>query len=291
MITWKLLRSFALFLALAATASAARFVAYSMREAENRLRQSAVRSGELVELGGITRLAGMVYDSATKDWIVVGQVGKGQKTSLDQLVVALRSVVVHKTWPAVSIDKTPDSDKTRLQSVRFEGGIANTAFGQQFLEADVVLKKLALGYLRSDVWGVPSYFDLSAERLRQTGVEEVVSSRFWFDIVGECLLAQREGVAAIGELRLGVLPQVLSMNGKPVNRRLRGPRRTSRSVCRCPYRQLPGSQPVLPRSGQAQSPVRFPGPGARHPEPGFRSRPPVLAERLCRHPGPDAQDL
>lgn len=218
MITWKLLRSLALFLALAATASAARFVAYSMREAENRLRQSAVRSGELVELGGITRLAGMVYDSATKDWIVVGQVGKGQKTSLEHLVVALRSVLVHKTWPAVSIDKTPDSDRTRLQSVRFEGGIANTAFGQQFLEADVVLKKLALGYLRSDVWGVPSYFDLSAERLRQTGVEEVVSSRFWFDIVGECLLAQREGVAAIGELRLGVLPQVLSMNGKPVNR-------------------------------------------------------------------------
>ncbi|MGA2271896.1 MAG: hypothetical protein ABSH44_25830, partial [Bryobacteraceae bacterium] len=199
-----------------ATCRAGHFVAYSLRGAESRLRQSTKPADEVSRLGGITRVAGLVFDPAHKDWIVVGEAGDGNPASLDNLVVAMRSVLVHKAWPAVSIDKTRETNQTRLQAVRFEGGIANTAFGKEFLEADVVLKKLALGNLPAGIWGVRSYLDLSVERMRSQAVEEAVSSRFWFDVVGECLLAQREGVVAIGELRLGVLPQVTSVNGKAV---------------------------------------------------------------------------
>lgn len=88
------------------------FVAYSLKVAESRLHQGGKKEGPLMNLGGITALAGLVYDSQNKDLIVVGRANPGQdEINLDDLVVALRSVMVLDEFPLVSIDRTPETKK------------------------------------------------------------------------------------------------------------------------------------------------------------------------------------
>ncbi len=193
------------------------FAAYSLREAERQIRESGSATAEVIELGGISRLAGLVYDTAANDLIIVGQINNGErKITLNDFVVALRALAIHKEWPLVSIDKTPQTDKTGRQLVRFEGGIANTAFGRDLLEADVVLKKMALRLLPTDILGIKSYFALSAEHLREKGIEETVSSRFWFYPMSPSL-AVRDGVFVIKQLKVGVRTQVMEVNGRSVS--------------------------------------------------------------------------
>lgn len=204
--------------ALAATAGAAPFVAYSLREAERRLTASGQRPAEVVQLGGITRLAGVVYDTRTGDLIIVGRVDRSAPPiTLDDLVVAIRALWIHKAWPLVSIDKTPDTAATGKQVVRFEGGIAHTHFGNDTVAGDVVLKKLALDMLPTEVWGLRSYFALSAEAATTSADSNQVAARFWF-VPLSAAFATRDGVVAITDLRVGVRTQVVSINGQPVER-------------------------------------------------------------------------
>ena len=191
------------------------FAAYSLAAAE---RQLGASPGEAitVDLGGITRLAGMVYDAANQDLILVGQIQRGEpKITLDDLVVALRARLVEHAWPLVSIDRTPETRTTGEQQVRMDGGIARTQFGRDLIEADVALKRMALGLLPTDPWGGRSYAAMSAERVQRIGQEESIGSRFWFYPVSPALVA-REGVFAIANLKLGVLTEVLSVGGRPV---------------------------------------------------------------------------
>lgn len=132
------------------------FIAYSMKEAEGRLKRSGRSAPEVLEMGGITRIAGMVYDPSHGDLIVIGQANAGEeKTSLDDFVVAIRAMGIHKAWPLVSIDKTAETQATGRQVVRFEGGIASSPLGRDLLAADVILKKIALRLLPSDIWECP----------------------------------------------------------------------------------------------------------------------------------------
>jgi hypothetical protein len=216
--TYRILSWIAALAALAPSAARAdRFVAYSMKEAERRLAADPRGSKEAHELGGITHLAGMVYDRQGQDFILVGVARPdAAPLSLDDLVVSLRSMLVHNTPPLVSIDPTPDTVKTRQQSVRFQGGIEQTALGRKMLEADVVLKRLALGRLRAEVWGVHSYFSMLLEQARRGELETRVRSRFWLTNRRPSL-AMGKDVFAILEQDIGIQSEVLyaEVNGQP----------------------------------------------------------------------------
>jgi len=148
------------------------FVAYSLEEAERRMKSSKDISSELTGIGGITQLAGMVYDADNGDLIIIGQANKGtENITLDDFVVALRSVLLHEEYPLVSIDRTEDTPKTGKQKVRFQGKIENTQFGMDMLEADIVLKKISLGLLTSESWGGQSYFSMSLDQLKKVMVD------------------------------------------------------------------------------------------------------------------------
>lgn len=144
------------------------FVAYSLREAECRLTGGARRTKELTELGGITRLAGMVFDARDNDLILVGQKQRdADKITLDDFAVALRSVLALREYPLVSLDRTESTAMSGQLGVRFQGGVEDTKFGKDMLEADILLKKLSLGLVPSKSYGVSPYLSLCLDHLQQ----------------------------------------------------------------------------------------------------------------------------
>ncbi len=190
------------------------FVAYSMKEAEKRLSDSGRGNSELIELGGITDLAGMVYDDKNKDLIIVGQINKGKPPiTLDDLVVSMRAVFIYKKTPTVSIDKTPETITSKKQTVNYEGGIENTHLGKDMLDADILLKNLALG--KKEVQKVDSYVSLKANQSQEGKDEEYIASRFWFKNMTPSL-AVREGVFAIMDMRVGIETEVVYAEDKGV---------------------------------------------------------------------------
>ncbi|UCF17712.1 MAG: hypothetical protein JSW59_09665, partial [Phycisphaerales bacterium] len=185
------------------------FLAYSMREAERRMKMTRAPGSDVTELGGITRLVGAVYDTERDDLVLVGQVvPDGTRLSLDDLVVALRSRFLHDTWPEVSIEKRPGTTSRETQTVRYEGGIEHTHLGKCFLEADVILKKVSLGLLPTDIWDVRSYFDMAVEQQTKDPEENMSSTRFWFSPVKRYSVAVRPGVVALNDLRIHVKAQL-----------------------------------------------------------------------------------
>ncbi|TKJ36903.1 hypothetical protein CEE37_14405 [candidate division LCP-89 bacterium B3_LCP] len=209
----KLIFSIILLLISVQTALANSFIAYSLNTAEKRYISTGHSEIEVMEIGGITHPIGMVYDNENNDVIIVGSVVEGeQKITLDDFVVALRAILVHKTCPEVSIDKTPESMKTKMQKVRFEGGIAHTKFGKDLLDADILLKNIGLGKVHADIWGIKSYFDMYANNWRETGQENSVESRFWFVPSKESNVTTHQGVAVVKELKIQAKTEVMSVN-------------------------------------------------------------------------------
>ena len=194
------------------------FLGYSLKAAEAQIQQAGHAETQLMELGGITRIAGLIHDVQRKDFIIVGQANQGEpKITLDDFVVATRALHVNGQWPFVSIDKTPETEETGEQVVRYGGGIENSSFSQALFEADVVLKKLGLGLLPTDVWGLKSYFQMTVDAWKSTGKEDGISCRFWFYPVSPTF-ATPEGVFVIDELQVGVRTEVVGavVDGKPV---------------------------------------------------------------------------
>lgn len=200
--------------------AAGHFVACSMRVSREQLRSRGEPGAQVETLGGITSLAGMVIDPENKDLIIVGKAVPGQPAiHMDDFVTALRTVLIHHELPLVSIDRSAETARTKKQSVFFGGHIEETQYGMDLLAADVVLKKLALGIMSAEVWGVRSYFTNYVQNSRHEANEDLIGSRFWFHIAGEPAFAERDGVFAIREMRIGVKTEVLyaTRNGKPVS--------------------------------------------------------------------------
>ena len=191
--------------ALMAQAGGSTFVAYSLRQAENR---TAVGNREVTELGGITEPVAFVYDAANDDYLLVG-VADPQKPpiTLESFVAALRA----REAPVVSIDPPAPGGDAHLQPVRFHGRLEDTRLGMEMLEADIALKKLALGMLNADVWGVRSYLALSVEDAKKTGSVSEISSRFWLR-AGETQVSgsEREGVMVVNTCKAKVDTEVLA---------------------------------------------------------------------------------
>src|SRR5437867_11699691 len=124
----RLIRALLLILltSLSAKADPSALLAYSLREAERQLKGGTPAEGQLVELGGIKRVVGLVYDRENQDVILVGRTDSlGAPLDLSNLVVAMRSVLQNQ-WRAASIDPTPETQTTQNQKVRCDGDIANT---------------------------------------------------------------------------------------------------------------------------------------------------------------------
>lgn len=216
--------------------------AFSLKEACRRLKGEGKPNNDLLTFGGITRFAGMVFDRETSDVILVGKVLEDQPTiAFEDLVVALRCRLLEDQYPLVSIDRVQDTAKTGLQEVRFQGGIKNTRFGQDFLDSDVLLKKYSLNLLNT-IKGLQSYLklyeDAARKKMEQDGhaidkvvwlseVEsgdviqdyrgkaakesETIQSRFWFYAMeDDSYIVELDDVYVIEELRLGVKAQLIS---------------------------------------------------------------------------------
>lgn len=217
------------------------FVAYSLRQSERLagLHKRPVKG--LSNLGGMTRIVGMVHDADSQDIILVGKKVAGlPAATLDDLVVALRSRLVNAVWPMVSIDPTDDTLKSGLQSVRFRGGIENTQFGRQFFDCDVVLKKYGLGMLEN-IHEVASYKELCTRYIkadlverggtvgqviwqssgearkatqnfqkREIKEEKSLQCRFWFYPLDSSEVTESDGLLVIPELHLGVKREIIS---------------------------------------------------------------------------------
>jgi hypothetical protein len=143
------------------------FVAYSLREAVKLLQQGRTAAG-LTNLGGITRIAGLVYDRQNKDIVLVGLAAPELPAArLDDLAVALRSRLRHDEWPLVSIDPVEDTERTGLQRVRFDGHLEDSPFGADLLTCDVLLKRYSLQRMPS-LADVPTYNTLLEDDIRQS---------------------------------------------------------------------------------------------------------------------------
>lgn len=187
------------------------YVAYSLRQAEKQLlRSDGPLPRQAKQLGGITDPVALVYDNETRDLILVGKADpEAEELTIDDFVVALRAILKHRTWPLVSIDKDEETYQTKRQRVRFEGGIADSAFGRDTLEADVLLKDLAFGKTSAQVWGITSYFDMLCQRVQRGETRGHVSTLFWFtgDEKASTFL-DREGVLVIDTLAVSVEARV-----------------------------------------------------------------------------------
>lgn len=180
-------------------------IAVSLKVARTELAGGAARLAPPA-LAGMTRLLGAVDDPQNQDVILVGEARPGeQPLTLDDLAVMLRACVRGGCAPLVSIDALPDTARTRLQKVRFEGGVGRTAIGQTMLEADVALKMLALGKSPRVPPGYRSYFDLIAEKA-QTNLS--IASRFWFFVPEGAAAAMGPESIALLELPVGVRTQM-----------------------------------------------------------------------------------
>jgi len=192
----------------ARTAQANHYVAYSLTEAERRVKAGQSQDAAVAGLGAITHPMAVVYDELRRDLIVVGRsdpAANEPPVTLDEFVVALRAILNHETWPLVSIDKDEQTQRTRQQTVRFDGGIEGTSFGKAMLDADVLLKKLGLGEVSAEIWEVRSLFDLLCDHVRKSGSMPEIRSRVWF-VPDEryTSLAEREGVMVIEDLAIRV---------------------------------------------------------------------------------------
>lgn len=195
-----------------------KYIAYSLTEAQKELKSSSIRNKELFELGGITHLAGMIFDRKNNDWIIVGQsFNDYPPITIDDLVVVMRAVFLEQKLPLVSIDGTEETEKTKLQKVRYEGGIEHSQIGKDMVDADILLKRIALEKIKTEIWGTPSYVSLR-EKLLKSKNGDRVSSRFWFKNLKPSL-AIREDVFVLMELELGIDTEVLYAyrNGRSID--------------------------------------------------------------------------
>jgi tetratricopeptide (TPR) repeat protein len=205
-------------------ARGAEYRAYSLKIARQRIEQRKqnwrTKEPAIVQLAGINKVDGFIYDTRNHDLILVGQHESDRAAlTLDDLVVALRSRLRYGEWPLVSLDPTSETPTTGMHRVRFAGGIDGTAFGQAMLDADYQLKRIAMGLVEPGVDGVRTLWTRSVEGAQRglMGGQSAISGRFWFYPINPHVVV-RDGVAVIRGLRVAVFHEVLSatVNGKRV---------------------------------------------------------------------------
>lgn len=197
------LTAFVIFFSLA-FAQAGTFVAFSLKEAQRQMQTQAPVDSNLLEVGGITRPFAVVYDADHDDMIIIGEAVAGEEgITLDDLVVAMRAVIVREVWPEVDMYVTTKNQSKNKQAIRYEGGIENTQFGKNLQEGDVVLKRLVMGFLSTEVWGFKSYFALRLEHMKKNPQAATLKTKF-FLYPETCQKAARDGIFVLRDFSMGV---------------------------------------------------------------------------------------
>jgi len=187
------------------------YVAFSLKNAKRLIKQQKEKNyrtkyPEVFGLGGINKIEGVIYDNENEDIIIVGRYFKErQALTLDDLVVALRSIFIYKTYPLVSIDPSEDY---AVQKVRLEGGIENTQLAADLLRADYKSKLIALGIYPSLVSEVPSLLDLGLLSGEPLGYS--IKHRFWF-YPSVPYISVKKDVAAFKNLKVSVFTEIESI--------------------------------------------------------------------------------
>jgi len=204
-------------------AQAGRYLAYSLKAAQRRIEQAGQdwrrSEPEVASLGGMTRIAGFVFDRTSGDLVLAGQKEPGRTAlTLDDLVVALRASFCHVWQPTVNIYSAYGTESSLMQYVEFDGGITDTAFGQALFDACQCLRELSMGLTKSGTTDMPTLWDRAVERLgseRPSGPTKV-SSFFALRSINP-YVAVREGVGVVHGLKAEVGTSLLGaeINGKP----------------------------------------------------------------------------
>jgi len=206
------------------SAHAAEHTAFSLKAAQQRIEQGGTdwrqRQTDVLALVGINQVDGLVHDAKRGDLILVGRHETGRAAiTLDDLVVALRAEWRYDEWPLARMDVTPDTGKTQRHSVRFEGGIHETAFGQSLFDASCRLGQIAMGLASPGVDGVRTYWDRTLEAMRRDGAAggREVGLRLWLYPVNPHVVV-REGVCVVRGFKMEVFTEALALivDGKPV---------------------------------------------------------------------------
>lgn len=143
-------------------------------------------------VGDLSSIAGAAVDPATGQVVLVGRAGTGgtvPELRLDDFVIALRAVYGSAEDPGVTIDppKDQEANPSVQQRVQLFGGLEDTDLGWVLLEADRVMKTLAVE--RDNVTGqpvhtaVPGYRSILqrwTDRAAGAGGDIRRASRLWF---------------------------------------------------------------------------------------------------------------
>lgn len=220
----------AVFVGCAGAAESKRFVAYSIRTAQEQVQQCAAGGqdftnghDELKYLGGITRPLAIVIDDAG-DWILLGEPDAGAPPlTLDDWVAALRARYAYPDEdPGVTIEPRPcpkcprskaGCEHSTKQDVRFFAGIDGTSFAATCFEADFLLKKISFGIEQTRNPSIRSEFQLLNE---YGGTAAMICSRLWFYPASRVSVAS--DVIFLEKHRMNVFTEVLSaeIDGRPV---------------------------------------------------------------------------
>jgi len=131
---------------------------------------------EVYRLGYMAKPAGLIFDPASGDTIVIGEKSKSPNLFLDDFVSALRSLCIYGAYPQLTIDPEGETPEAEWHQVKMTKGIEDSHFGQVFFESDYLLKKISLSLVKIKVPRFKTQYQLMIEKRR----EDTVYSRFWF---------------------------------------------------------------------------------------------------------------
>lgn len=160
---------------------------------------------QVYTLSGITKIAGLVYDSDKQDIIIVGTEDKRFPVlSVDDLISALKARLVLGQWPLVSLEPDNTTDKDNQLTVRFKGELANTSFGKALLDADYALKRIVLGMHYTKVDGLKSYWDFGMEMVKENpeNMKNIKTGLWFFPVIAKVFIS--DNVVEIGRVNLEV---------------------------------------------------------------------------------------
>lgn len=189
------------------------YKAFSVKNAQRMIMSNSIGTDfrddipQVFTLSGITKLAGLVFDPDKQDIIIVGtEDARFPDLTLDDFISALKAKLVLGQWPVVSLEPDHNTEKDNQLTVRFEGGVVNTGFGKDLLEADYVLKKIVLGSHPTKIDGLKSYWDIGMEMAKQDpeNIQNIKSGLWLFPVIANVIVD--DNVVEIKRVDLEVFP-------------------------------------------------------------------------------------
>lgn len=182
--------------------------AFSLSAAKTAITSKTGNLDEIYSIGFITKVWAVVLDDGG-DLIIVGEADSSiPGMHLDDIVVALRTIDKISTGenPGVSIEPISFNKYHPFQKVIYYGGIDSTHYGRICYEADLLLKRLALGFEQTGIIGFPSEWDLSLDNSksgRRLNPWERSVGRSWFFPL-RVRIAHKNNCAAITAMTMEV---------------------------------------------------------------------------------------